>query len=169
MPLPREFRLQQVPRATTHPNPFRLYFASIPHLEECADLSYRGYRGGLGRPQIGGQRLHPRQQGRDPFIIGHNERDTEREAAIRALDDGRSYRLLLEEFYPGLRRTTFSLSFDVRPYTVEELPGIFETKPECLSQHEMYQLAGLYASRGCLPFRCTRGPTGSSRMTPWQS
>lgn len=103
------------------------------------------------------------------FIIGHNERDTEREEAIRALDDGRSYRLLLEEFYPGLRRTTFSLSFDVRPYTVEELPEIFETKPECLSQHEMYQLAGLYASRGCLPFRCTRGPTGSSQMTPWQS
>ncbi|MFT0593579.1 hypothetical protein ACMSDN_23515, partial [Bacteroides thetaiotaomicron] len=85
------------------------------------------------------------------FIIGHNERDTEREAAIRALDDGRSYRLLLEEFYPGLRRTTFSLSFDVRPYTVEELPGIFETKPECLSQHEMYQLAELYASRGASP------------------
>ena len=69
------------------------------------------------------------------FIIGHNERDTEREEAIRALDDGRSYRLLLEEFYPGLRRTTFSLSFDVRPYTVEELLEIFETKPECLSQH----------------------------------
>ena len=85
------------------------------------------------------------------FIIGHNERDTEREEAIRALDDGRSYRLLLEEFYPGLRRTTFSLSFDVRPYTVEELPEIFETKPECLSQHEMYQLAGLYASRGMSP------------------
>ena len=35
----------------------------------------------------------------------------------------------------------------MRPYTVEELPEIFETKPECLSQHEMYQLAGLYASR----------------------
>ena len=31
------------------------------------------------------------------FIIGHNERDTEREEAIRALDDGRSYRLLLED------------------------------------------------------------------------
>lgn len=67
------------------------------------------------------------------------------------MDDGRSYRLLLEEFYPGLRCTTFGLSFDVRPYTVEELPEIFETKPECLSQHEMYQLAGLYASRGMSP------------------
>ena len=44
--------------------------------------------------------------------------------------------------------STFSLSFDVRPYTSEELPGVFETKPECLSLYEMYQLAGLYASRG---------------------
>ena len=59
------------------------------------------------------------------FIIGHNGSDTEREAAIRALDDGRSYQVLLKEFYPSLRRTTFSLSFDVRPYTMEELPGIF--------------------------------------------
>ena len=82
------------------------------------------------------------------FIIEHNGRDTERETAIRALDDGRSYQVLLKEFYPSLRRTTFSLSFDVRPYTVEELPGIFEMKPECLSQYEMYQLAGLYASQG---------------------
>lgn len=31
---------------------------------------------------------------------------------------------------------------------MEELPGIFETKPECLSQYEMYQLARLYVSRG---------------------
>lgn len=82
------------------------------------------------------------------FIIEHNGRDTERETAIRALDDGRSYQVLLKEFYPSLRRTTFSLSFDVRPYTVEELPGIFEMKPECLSQYEMYQLAELYASQG---------------------
>ncbi|MEY8685499.1 DUF3868 domain-containing protein [Bacteroides sp. AN502(2024)] len=84
-------------------------------------------------------------------VIEHNQRDTEREAAIRALDEGRSYHVLLKEFYPSLRRTTFSLSFDVRPYTIEELPEIFERKPECLSQHEMYQLAELYASQGKTP------------------
>lgn len=82
------------------------------------------------------------------FIIEHNSSDTECETAIRELDNGETYRLLLKEFYPSLRRTTFSLNFDVRPYTLEELPEIFETKPECLSQYEMYQLAGLYASRG---------------------
>lgn len=34
---------------------------------------------------------------------------------------------------------------------MEELPEIFEKKPECLSQYEMYQLAGLYASQGKNP------------------
>ena len=82
------------------------------------------------------------------FIVEHNSNDTERESAIRELDNDKTYHILLEEFYPALRRTTFSLSFDVRPYTSEELPGVFETKPECLSLYEMYQLAGLYASRG---------------------
>lgn len=82
------------------------------------------------------------------FIIEDNQSDTERESAIRELDNGKTHHILLEEFYPRLRRTTFSLSFDVRPYAMEELPGIFETKPECLSLHEMYQLAELYVSRG---------------------
>ncbi len=56
------------------------------------------------------------------FIIEHNSNDTERESAIRELDNDKTYHILLEEFYPALRRTTFSLSFDVRPYTSEELP-----------------------------------------------
>ena len=85
---------------------------------------------------------------RTKSFLSLNINDTERESAIRELDNDKTYHILLEEFYPALRRTTFSLSFDVRPYTSEELPGVFETKPECLSLYEMYQLAGLYASRG---------------------
>jgi len=77
--------------------------------------------------------------------------DTGRETAIRNLDNGKSYGKLLKDFYPDLRRTTFSLRFEVRPYTAEEIPEIFATKPECLSQHEMYQLANLYATRGESP------------------
>ncbi len=86
------------------------------------------------------------------FIIEHNQNDMERESAIRELDNGRIYHILLKEFYPKLRRTTFSLSFDVRPYELEELSGVFETTPECLSQYEMYLLAELYASRSENPF-----------------
>lgn len=81
-------------------------------------------------------------------IIDRYPTDTERESAIRNLDNGRTYGILLKEFYPQLRRTTFRFSFDVRAYTQEELPEIFATRPECLSSHEMYQLSEIYLMRG---------------------
>lgn len=82
------------------------------------------------------------------FIIDRYPADTERESAIRKLSNGKTYEILLKEFYPQLRRTTFRFIFDVRAYTAEELPEIFDIKPECLSLHEMYELAEAYASRG---------------------
>lgn len=79
--------------------------------------------------------------------IDRYQSDTGREAAIRNIDNGITYDKLLKDFYPHLRRTTFSLRFDVRPYTMEEIPEIFIIKPECLSQYEMYQLANLRDSQ----------------------
>ena len=84
-------------------------------------------------------------------IIDRYRNDVERESAIRKLDDGKIYDTLLKDFYPGLRRTTFSLSFDIRPYTMEELPDIFEMKPDFMSLHEMFLLAKMYASKGKVP------------------
>lgn len=81
-------------------------------------------------------------------IIGRFQTDTEREEAIRQLDGGKTYDKLLKEFYPELRRTTFSLIFDAKPYAAEELPEIFGTKPEAMSLYEMYRLAGMYESKG---------------------
>lgn len=81
-------------------------------------------------------------------IIDRYPTDTEREFVIRSLDNGRTYDILLKEFYPRLRRTTFHLSFDVRIYTQEELSEIFATKPECLSSREMYRLAEARLTRG---------------------
>ncbi|WP_075555580.1 hypothetical protein [Parabacteroides timonensis] len=84
-------------------------------------------------------------------IISRYPTDTERESAIRNLDNGKTYDSLLNEFYPQLRRTTFRFCFDVRAYTQEELPGIFAVKPECLSSHEMYQLSEIYLIQGESP------------------
>ena len=84
-------------------------------------------------------------------IIDRFQSDTEREAAIRNLDRGRTYGKLLKDYYPRLRRTTFNFRFDVRPYTIEELPEIFAAKPECLSLYEMYQLAEQYKADGKNP------------------
>lgn len=80
-------------------------------------------------------------------IIDSYPTDKEREAAIMNIDAGKTYSTLLREFYPPLRRTTFSFSYYVRAYKVDELEEIFAIKPACLSSYEMYKLAGLYVSR----------------------
>lgn len=81
-------------------------------------------------------------------IIDKYKTDKEREADIKKLDNGRVYIQLLKDFYPALRRTTFRMGYAVRPYTVEEIPEIFDTKPGLLSQNEMYRLAKLNLSKG---------------------
>lgn len=83
--------------------------------------------------------------------ISSNVTDTDRESAILGLDGGKVYGRLLSDFYPALRRTTFTLRFDVRPYTVEELPEAFASSPGCLSQYEMFLLAEQYVSHGKSP------------------
>ena len=60
----------------------------------------------------------------------------------------KTYHILLERVLPGSAAYNIQPQLDVRPYTSEELPGVFETKPECLSLYEMYQLAGLYGFPG---------------------
>lgn len=81
-------------------------------------------------------------------IIGRAASDTERETAIRALDGGKTYARLLKEIYPWLRRTTVSLTFDVRPYSDDELAEIFDSKSGRLSSYEMYRLALAREARG---------------------
>lgn len=77
-------------------------------------------------------------------IIDRYSTDLERERDIKALEDGRVYNELLQSVYPPLRRTIFKMRYDVRPYTTEELPGIYQSKPELLSSWELYQLAQVY-------------------------
>ena len=44
------------------------------------------------------------------------------------------------------------MRYDVRPYTVDELPGIYKSKPELLSAWELYQLAQVhYIAKGLNP------------------
>ena len=82
--------------------------------------------------------------------------DVEREATIRSLGGGTVYAELLATVYPALRRTTFRMKFDVRPYTDEELEEVFATVPGCLSQYEMYKLAQQNV-------KCGKSPVGVYR------
>lgn len=88
--------------------------------------------------------------------IERHDTDVAREAAIRSLDGGKVYAELLSTVYPVLRRTVFLMSFDVRPYTDDELEEMFITAPGCLSQYEMCRLAQQYAEQGKNPVNIYR-------------
>lgn len=82
-------------------------------------------------------------QGKEKIIssIDRYSTDIEREKAIAMIDSGEVYKSLVAYIYPFLRRTTFSLRFNVREYSQEEIAEMFEKNPRCLSHAEMFSLA----------------------------
>ncbi len=55
-----------------------------------------------------------------------------------------NYRLLLNEYYPPLRRVDYRLNYVVRAFTVEESMEVFKTSPAQLSLNEMFLVANKY-------------------------
>lgn len=52
------------------------------------------------------------------------------------------YRYLLREVYPGLRRSDYEITFNIRQFnTLEECLEIYRTKPYQLSKHELWRVA----------------------------
>ena len=77
-------------------------------------------------------------------IIAHTENPDARDAEIRALDGGATYRMLLHDVYPSLRRVDYKIDYTVVPFTVEEGKRILDTKPRQLSLNELYLIAQTY-------------------------
>lgn len=67
-----------------------------------------------------------------------------RDAELMKLSGGETYRTLLNNFYPPLRRTEYVVAYNVRPFNVEEAREIIKTNPRLLSLNEMYLVAQSY-------------------------
>ena len=52
---------------------------------------------------------------------------------------------MLREWYPALRHSDYTVAYTVRPFSVDEAKALLHTKPQQLSQEEMYQVAQTYA------------------------
>lgn len=74
-----------------------------------------------------------------------------RRNALMQIEEGKTYQMLLDSFYPPLRRTTFRMGYKVRPFTIEELPRIYNKKPELMSNQELFLLAQEYERQGKSP------------------
>lgn len=65
----------------------------------------------------------------------------ERTIAAKA---GDAYRYLTENVYPLLRRTEYTVNYDVRNFNLEEARKLITTQPQKLSLNEMYTVANSY-------------------------
>ena len=70
-------------------------------------------------------------------------KEDEREAKIKAVYPD-EYRFLLTACYPALRHSDYHIKYKVRPFNVEEAKALVKTRPQLLSQNEMYMVAQTY-------------------------
>jgi outer membrane protein OmpA-like peptidoglycan-associated protein len=67
-----------------------------------------------------------------------------RDAKLMKLSGGETYRRMLSELYPKVRRTEYTVSYVARAFNVEEARKIIKTNPKLLSLNEMYLVAQSY-------------------------
>lgn len=79
-------------------------------------------------------------------IIDRVENPDARDEHLVKLSYGQTYRTLLDEFYPPLRRTEYTIAYTVRSFDVEEAKEIIKTNPKLLSLNEMYMVAHSYGA-----------------------
>lgn len=67
-----------------------------------------------------------------------------RKSVIRALSGGRTYRTLLADFYPPLRRNEYTIEYTVRSFNAEEARQVYRERPQLLSLNELFMVANSY-------------------------
>jgi hypothetical protein len=67
-----------------------------------------------------------------------------RDAKLMKLSGGETYRRMLSELYPKVRRTEYTVSYVARAFNVEEARKIIKTNPKLLSLNERYLVAQSY-------------------------
>jgi tetratricopeptide (TPR) repeat protein len=77
-------------------------------------------------------------------IIRLETDNARRKERLEALSGGRTYRYLLTEVFPALRRSEYTINYIARPFNVEEAKELIHQKPCHLSLNEMYLVAQVY-------------------------
>lgn len=67
-----------------------------------------------------------------------------RKRRLQQLSGGTTYRMLLNDYYPSLRRNEYTISYTVKQFDLTEARQIIKTKPQHLSLHEMFLVANSY-------------------------
>lgn len=94
------------------------------------------------REAVSGSNIADRQAVLD--IIDRVSNPDARDAELKKLSGGQTYRTLLGSYYPPLRRTEYVVAYNVRGFDVDEAKEIIRTNPKLLSLNEMYLVAQTY-------------------------
>ncbi|MBD8041922.1 DUF3868 domain-containing protein [Phocaeicola sp. Sa1CVN1] len=76
-------------------------------------------------------------------IIDSEEEPDAKEQRIRR-EHAASYHILLQDCYPALRRTDYTVDYVIRGFNVEEAKEVIKTRPQNLSLQEMFAVAQTY-------------------------
>lgn len=79
-------------------------------------------------------------------IIDDNANISQRKRQLQSLNGGSTYRTLLNDYYPNLRRIEYSFSYIARQFDVAEAMEVIKVKPYHLSLNEMFLVAQEYES-----------------------
>lgn len=77
-------------------------------------------------------------------ILDNENNVMARKSKIQKLSGGETYRILLQDYYPPLRRNDYTITFIARSFSVDEARELIKTKPQYLSQNEMFLVATSY-------------------------
>lgn len=81
----------------------------------------------------------------DVLDILDNETDVmRRKSRLKQLNGGETYRMLLKDYYPPLRRNEYTIAYIAKPFSVDEAKETIRTKPQHLSENEMFLVANTY-------------------------
>jgi len=85
-------------------------------------------------------------------LIDENQDIARRKERLHALNGGATYRMLLRDYYPPLRRNEYTIAYVARPFDIEEARDVMKTKPHHLSLNEMFLVANTYP-KGSVEFK----------------
>ncbi|MDR2921431.1 MAG: DUF3868 domain-containing protein [Tannerella sp.] len=68
----------------------------------------------------------------------------QRKSRLKQLNGGQTYRMLLQDYYPQLRRNDYTIAFVAKKFSVDEAKIQIRTKPQYLSLNEMFLVANTY-------------------------
>lgn len=77
-------------------------------------------------------------------IITSTDKDAVKDRRVKTYAGGVSYRMLLNDYYPLLRRVEYRLNYTVRAFSVTEGIDILKVSPGQMSLNEMFLVANTY-------------------------